>query len=239
MAKVSADTDVFTSDADGRVVVFFTARRVPTTSRDGAHHVATEILKVLGDWNREGWYTSVGGMFGDKSEPMIYETGFAHDVDIAGAFEAPNTAAAYDGVVLLQSAGWDRLFATEWTLGSREFQPVPSPERGAADAPWALFALWEWNDAWQASSQTERTEYDLECDAAFTADITSGVSIAGRHRLDAQSRWHHLGIWEAPTFGHITQGMFVHEKVADFKFTTSRHYVGRRRPAADYFGGIR
>lgn len=132
-----------------------------------------------------------------------------------------------------------RAVATEWLVGPREFQPVPTSAGRSPDAPWVLFALWEWNDGWQAATPAERTEYDRECDIAFSADIESGVSIAGRHRFDAQSSWHHLGIWEAPTFDHITHGMLMHERVADFSFTTSRHVVGRRRAAADYFGGVR
>lgn len=239
MVEVSAETDVFTSDADGRAVVFFTARRIHDSRSGNVRRIAAGVSEKLSGWSADGWRTSVASMFGDADEPTVYETGFAHDVDIAGVWEARSLSDAYSGIAELQAAGWDELFSTEWTVGPREFQPVPSPAGRRADSPWALFALWEWNDAWQAATPAERTEYDIECDEAFTADIQSGVSIAGRHRLDAQSRWHHLGIWEAPTFDHITQGMAMHEKVADFKFTTSRHYVGRRRPAAEYFGGIR
>jgi len=239
MAEVSAETDVFSSDADGRAVVFFAAKRRHDSRSSNVRRIAQEVSCTLEGWASAGWRTSVGAMFGDEGVPEIYEAGFAHDVDIVGALEAPGLPDAYQGVSHLQSLGWDELFFTEWSVGPREFQPVPSSSGRVPHAPWAFFALWEWNDAWQAASPADRIEYDRECDVAFSADIASGVSIAGRHRFDAQSRWHHLGIWEAPTFDHITQGMLMHEKVADFKFTTSRHYVGRRRPAADYFGAIR
>ena len=60
------------------------------------------------------------------------------------------------------------------------------------------------------------------------------MSIAGRHRVDWASPWHHLGIWEVGSPKVVDQAMQVHEGVADFKFTTSRHYLGRRRSLADY-----
>lgn len=239
MAEVSAETEVFSSDSDGRAVVFLTARRHYVMSGNRAAQIAEAIGTTLQRWPANGWRMSVAAMFGDDDTPTLYETGFAHDIDFGAAFEAPTLAEAYAGITELQSLGWDELFATEWRVGPREFQPVPSASGRGQDAPWVLFALWEWNDGWQAATPEERTEYDLECDVAFTSDIQSGVSIAGRHRMDAQSSWHHLGIWEAPTFDHITRGMLKHEKVADFAFTTSQHYLGRRRAALDYFGGIR
>lgn len=239
MADVTAATDVFSVAGDGRAVIFLLAKRRHGVRGPRATALAESLSATLHAWSDRGWCNSVAGMFGDPEAPTVYEMGFAHDVDIAAALEAPSLAEAYAGVEELQARGWDELFATEWTIGPREFQPVPSPAGRTVDAAWVLFALWEWNDAWQAATGPERAEYDLECDVAFNADIRSGVSIAGRHRMDAQSSWHHLGIWEAPTFDHITRGMLMHEKVADFMFTTSRHYVGRGRPASDYFRGIR
>jgi hypothetical protein len=239
MVEVSAETELFSSESDGRAVVFFTAKRNHDHRGAPARESAAALAAALDRWARSGWRTSVAAMFDDVNVPTVYETGFAHDVDIVGAFEAPSLSDAYSGVVQLQSLGWDELFSTEWTIGPREFRPVPSSIGRDADAPWTFFALWEWNDAWQAASRAERAEYDRECDIAFAADTGSGVSIAGRHRLDVQSSWHHLGIWEAPSFDHITRGMLKHEEVADFKYTTSRHYIGRRRRAADYFGEIR
>jgi hypothetical protein len=239
MAEVSAATDVFSLDSDGRALIFLTARRRYDLGVDRAAQIAAEITTILQRWSDSGWRTSVAAMFGDDDVPTIYETGFAHDFDFGAAFEAPSLDGAYAGVAELESIGWNELFETQWIIGPREFQPVPNPIVRVPDAGWVLFALWEWNDGWQAATEQERTEYDLECDVAFASDVQSGVSIAGRHRMDAQSPWHHLGIWEAPTFDHVTKGMVMHEKVADFSFTTSRHYIGRRRAALDYFGGIR
>lgn len=238
MAQVSAETEVFSSDLDGRAVVFLTARRRHELPAQRVTQVAQDVSETLLRLSAGGWRTSVAAMFGDDDVPTFYESGFAHDFDFGATFEAPSLSEAYSGVGDLQRLGWDELFETEWLIGPREFQPISSPVRKVAQASWILFALWEWNDGWQAATEDERTEYDLECDVAFSADLRSGVSIAGRHRMDLQSRWHHLGIWEAPTFDHITQGMLMHEDVADFAFTTSRHYIGRRRAALDYLGAI-
>ena len=111
------------------------------------------------------------------------------------------------------------------------------PCKGAAsgrDHSWGFLALWEWNDAWSAATKAERRAYDEECDVAFKGDVALGINIAGRHRLDWASRWHHAGLWEAPSLGSVDLAMQGHEAAADFKFTTSRHYVGRLRPLADF-----
>ncbi len=103
----------------------------------------------------------------------------------------------------------------------------------AAGREWGFLALWEWNDAWAAATAAQRREYDAECDVAFAGDVALDIAIAGRHRLDWASSWHHLGIWEAPSIAAIDAAMRGHEHAADFKFTTSRHFIGRRRPLAD------
>jgi len=77
-------------------------------------------------------------------EPYVFETGFAHDADLVGAFEAPSLSAALAGTVRLERAGWARRFATEWLLGPREFSTVHG--RGErTDHSWGFLALWEWN----------------------------------------------------------------------------------------------
>lgn len=238
MAQLSPETDLFKSQPEDSAVVFFIARRNPVSQRTGTSQDAADIVAALEKWSENGWRTSIAQMFGDTTGPEIYETGFTSDVDIAGVWEAPTLIEAHRGISEVQALGWEHFFATEWTVGPREFQPVPSTRGRTPDAPWGFFALWEWNDAWQSATREERAAYDQECDEAFLADVHSGISIAGRHRLDGQSRWHHLGLWEAPAFDLITQGMLKHEQVADFKFTTSRHYIGRRRSAVDYFRGI-
>lgn len=238
MAEVSAESELFSrASDDARAVVFYAARHRPSTAivRGRSDGLRMQLLEVLNGMSANGWRTSVAAMFGDQDVPHVYLTGFAHDVDLVGAFEAPDLATAYQGIELLLDAGWDRLFDTTWQVGRREFAAVAASMGRAPGSRWNMFALWEWNDGWQRASDAQRRAYDLECDEAFRYDSGSGVSIAGRHRLDAQSTWHHLGIWEAPTIGHVTRGIDMHEQVGDFKFTTSRHYIARSCPAADYF----
>ncbi len=62
------------------------------------------------------------------------------------------------------------------------------------------------------------------------ANLALDISIAGRHRLDWAHGWHHLGAWEAVSPEAIDQAITGHEDVADFIFTTSRHFMGRVRP---------
>jgi hypothetical protein len=173
---------------------------------------------------------------GSADGAWVYATGFAHDADIVGAFEAPSVGAALAGTVSLESAGWAELFTTEWLIGPREFAPVPSQSQIGSDSSWGFLALWQWNDAWQQATQAQRREYDAECDVAFTADLNAGINIAGRHRLDWATGWHHLGMWESSSFTAVDAAMREHERVADFKFTTSRHYIGRRVRLADVLG---
>jgi hypothetical protein len=220
--EVTVATDLFSLGTDEHAVAFFTCRERP-----GRPAAAPKVWAAVRALREAGWRLSVSAMFTGSGAPTVYRTGFAHDVDLVGAFEAPTLGAAFDGIAALEAAGWDELFATRWLVGPREFQPVPSPAGRDPDAPWAFFALWEWNDAWQAATAQERADYDRECDVAFAADVTAGISIAGRHRLDAASSWHHLGIWEVPDLALLDSAMAEHERVADFAFTTSRHYIGR------------
>ncbi|MDF2825856.1 MAG: hypothetical protein K0R68_3264 [Mycobacterium sp.] len=228
--EVTVATDLFALGEDQRAVVFFTARR---RSGDSA---PTSLVQEILALRAEGWRLSIDAMFTDSDEMSLYDAGFAHDVDVVGAFEARSLDQAHAGVRRLEEAGWAKLFRTSWLIGKREFAPVPSPRGRDLDSPWAFFALWQWNDAWQKASAHDRLEYDKECDVAFSSDVGSGISIAGRHRLDPASRWHHLGIWEVPDLALLDHAMATHERVADFKFTTSLHYIGRRRPMADVLG---
>ena len=194
------------------------------------------LMDLLQTLKTEGWVTSIRAMFESNApaEACVFDTGFAHDADMVGAFEAPSLSAALAGTVRLEQAGWARRFATEWLLGPREFSTVHG--RGErTDHSWGFLALWEWNDAWSAATKAERRVYDEECDLAFNGDLELGINIAGRHRLDWASRWHHAGLWEAPSLRSVDLAMQGHEAAADFKFTTSRHYVGRLRPLAHFF----
>jgi hypothetical protein len=236
---VSAPTDVFSADSDGRTVAFYTARRRRAGSSAASTRAhAADVVGTLADLTERGWRLSVAEMFGDVTAAAVYLSGPLHDADIVGAFEAPSLAEAERGVTALEAAGWAELFTTSWLLGPREFQPVPSPLGRDLSHEWCFFALWEWNEAWQQASAAERRDYDLECDEAFSFDIRSGVSIAGRHRLDWASPWHHLGIWEVASPEVVDRAMQMHERVADFRFTTSRHYLGRRRSFIDYLGDL-
>ncbi|SEP96036.1 hypothetical protein SAMN05216548_10250 [Faunimonas pinastri] len=237
MTLLTEETEVFSAADGSRCCVIFLAKRQPGLSGEALRQTWSTIETVLQRFAGEGWQLSISNMVDPAipDVPTAYETGAGHDVDIAGVFEAPSISAAVAGTVALEAAGWDRLFATEWLIGPREFAPVKSTD-ATLTRDWGFLALWEWNDAWSAATPEERREYDLECDVAFAFDVASGVNIAGRHRLDLASRWHHLGFWEAQSFEVVDAAMREHERVADFKFTTSRHYLGRRRPLAELIG---
>lgn len=236
MSLLTEETAVFSAAAEsqGRCAAAFLLRRkpnVPALERASRANAVANAVSVL---KGAGWLLSVRAMMDGSApdEPSVYATSFAHDVDIAGIFEAPSINAAMDGTLALERAGWNRLFDAEWLIGPREFAAV----RGAgARSPgdWGFVALWEWNDAWCAASLAERRAYDAECDAAFNFDLQSGIDIAGRHRLDWSSRWHHLGVWEAASLDQIDRAMRAHEQASDFKFTTSRHFVGKRKSLID------
>jgi hypothetical protein len=235
MTLLSEATDVFAAtESVGRCIVFFLARRQPLTAGAFGTSEKNRICEVLRTLQAEGWLMSVRAMFDPetRTEPSAFDAGFAHAVDMVGAFEAPSLSAALAGTVRLERAGWSRRFATEWLLGQREFAPVEAGGK-AVDRQWGFVALWEWNDAWSAATRKERRDYDAECDVAFNGDLALGINIAGRHRLDWASSWHHIGIWEAPSLTAIDLAMRGHEAVADFKFTSSRHLVGRLRPLTE------
>ena len=235
MTLLTGATDVFAAaEPSGRCVVAFLAKRQPVPALAFGARQRDAIADVLGALRQEDWRLSVRAMFdpGTDSGPMAFDTGFAHGIDMAGAFEAPSLSAALAGTVRLEQAGWSRRFATEWLLGPREFATVGGLG-DAAEHDWGFLAFWEWNDAWAAASGSERRDYDAECDVAFASDVALDIGIAGRHRLDWASSWHHLGIWEAPSLKVIDTAMRGHEAAADFKFTTSRHVIGRRRRLAD------
>jgi len=239
MTLLSDATDVFAAakNSDSCLVVFL-ARRQPLPAGAFCARERSQIDELLRTLQAEGWLLSVRAMFdpSESAEPSAYDSGFAHAVDMVGAFEAPSLSAALRGTVRLEQAGWSRRFATEWLLGPREFAAVETHGETKA-RPWGFLALWEWNDAWSAATAQDRREYDAECDVAFKGDLALGVNIAGRHRLDWASGWHHAGLWEAPSLAAIDLAMQGHEAAADFKFTTSRHFVGRLRPIAEMMEG--
>ena len=236
MTLLTEATDVFAAaEPSGRSLVAFIAKRQPVVPGAFGERESRSLQDFLKTLQAEGWMVSMRAMFGSDApaEAFVFDAGFAHDADLVGAFEAPSLSAALAGTARLERAGWSRRFTTEWLLGPREFSTVLG-RGGQVDHSWGFLALWEWNDAWSAATKAERRAYDEECDVAFNSDLGLGINIAGRHRLDWASRWHHAGLWEAPSVGAVDQAMRGHEAAADFKFTTSRHYVGRLRPLADF-----
>jgi hypothetical protein len=241
MTLLTETTDVFSAaDTNERCVVLFIAKLLPEAlgTLDDQHLAA--IRGVLGAFEAEGWILSLRAMIEPSAgaEPMVFDTGFAHDSDIVGVFEAPTISAALAGTVRLEKAGWSRRFATQWLIGPREFAAITGTGP-ATDREWGFIALWEWNDAWAAASGEARRDYDAECDVAFQGDLALNVNIAGRHRLDWACSWHHLGVWEADRPETVDAAIRGHERAADFKFTTSRHFIGRRRPLAELLGNAR
>jgi hypothetical protein len=238
MTLLTGETEVF-AGADGQAcVVVSLARGRPALDHDRRAPLTASIVDACGALSRAGWVMSTHQLFtGVEEGPWVYSTGFAHDIDIVGVFEAPSKSAALAGIDAIEDAGWAEMFVSEWLTGPREFAPAPSPANTPMDRDWGFVALWKWNDAWQRASKAQRAEYDIECDVAFAADLGAGINIAGRHRLDWASPWHHLGVWESPTYAAIDTAMCEHERVADFKFTTSRHYIGRRVPLIQALGG--
>jgi hypothetical protein len=119
MTLLTEATDVFAaSESSGRCVVAFLCKRQPASAG-----IFGTVLRSL---QAEDWRLSVRAMFDNESdvEPTAFDTGFAHAIDFAGAFEAPSLSAALAGSVRLEQAGWSRGFATEWLLGPREFATV-------------------------------------------------------------------------------------------------------------------
>jgi hypothetical protein len=234
MTLLTDPTGVFAAQSGTpRCAVLFLAKRQARATGTDIAAIEAELLRL----KEQGWRLSMRAMLDPdvSDEPTAYATGFAHEVDFGGLFEAPSIAAAMAGTIALEHAGWATLFATEWMLGPREFAAVHGAEAGG-DRLWGFLALWEWNDAWSVATPAERREYDAECDVAFASDLASGIDIAGRHRLDWASRWHHLGAWEAESTERVDAAMREHERAADFKFTTSRHYIGRRSPLLALIG---
>lgn len=236
MSALTGDTDVFTAEREGapRACIFYTAKRQDHLPGVYGEAELNQVLRVLDELAGEGWILSQRRVFDSEASnvPIAADTGFTHDHDIAGVFEAPDLDAALRGTIRLERAGWSRAFRTEWMIGLREFAPILG-KQAHTNHGWAFMALWEWNDDWCKATPAERNEYDLECDIAFKGDLDHEVNISGRMRLDIAHRWHHLGYWEIAGPDVADRAIRGHEDVADFKFTTSRHIIGRLRPLAD------
>lgn len=129
MTLLTEATDVFAAaENSGRCVVAFLCKRQPVPAGTFGPPEQAAIAAVLRSLQTEDWRLSVRAMFDAEggTEPMAFDTGFAHAVDFAGVFEAPSLSAALAGTVRLAQAGWSRRFATEWLLGPREFTCGPA-----------------------------------------------------------------------------------------------------------------
>lgn len=235
MSLIPGTTSVLSADRGGSAcALIFLARTKPASSRAYGQSHASEITKVLHELASEGWLLSVRQMLDpSEQEASVFDTGFAHDIDFSGVFEAPSTSAALEGSVRLEQAGWNRRFSTEWMVGPRELATV----KGVGDPierPWGFVAFWEWNDARTAATPDERRKNDADCDIAFQADLDANINMTGRHRMDWMHSWQHMSVWEAASPELVDHAMYLHERVLDFRFTTSRHYLGKRRPLADF-----
>lgn len=235
MSLIPGSTEVFSADQPDRgCSLVFECRLVPNEGGiyTGAH--AAAIKATLARFAAEGWRLSVRAMFDPQmTTPEVFDTGFGHDIDCIGIFEAPGIGAALEGSVALERAGWNRRFTTQWILGPRELSTVQGPAVSPA-RDWGFVAFWEWNDARCAATPEERRANDADCDVAFQADLDAGVTMTGRHRTDWMHAWQHFSVWEAESPGLIDHAMYLHEQVRDFRFTTSRHFIGKRRALSDY-----
>jgi hypothetical protein len=63
--------------------------------------------RPLRSLRNEGWLLSVRAMFDPQgnAESVLFDTGFAHDIDAAGALEAPSISDASMGTVRFEQAG--------------------------------------------------------------------------------------------------------------------------------------
>jgi len=239
MSNTMVTTDLFSEATTERCAVVFLGQRETVLPASTARGLGGQVGAVLARLAAAGWSLSAQAMIhGQPGQgPSGYATAFAHDKDFYGVFEAPTLPDALLGTSLLVSAGWEQLAATDWLIGPRDLN-APRGVKRTADLPWGFLALWQWNDAWWTATSEERRSYDRECDTAFQADLDMGIQIAGRHRLDWASAWDHVGIWQAATPAIVATAMREHEAVGDFKFTSSRHYLGRRSPLLPLLEGM-
>ena len=90
MTLLTEATDVFAAaETSGRCLVAFAAKRQPLASGVfGSDHAGrlNDLVQTLRD---EGWLMSVRAMFKPNApgEPYAFDTGFAHDADMVGAFD--------------------------------------------------------------------------------------------------------------------------------------------------------
>src|ERR1700722_1102987 len=84
-------------------LIAFAAKRQPLASGVFGTDHARRLKTLLQALQAEGWLMSARAMFepNARAEPTVFDTGFAHDADLVGAFEAPSLSAALAGTVRL------------------------------------------------------------------------------------------------------------------------------------------
>ena len=166
------------------------AARAASSEDDQARRLK-DLLQAL---QAEGWLMSVRAMFepNARDEPYVFDTGLR----MTRIWWALSRRLPYRRRLPARSASSRRLGPPVCDRMAARSRGNSPPCRGAVertDHSWGFLALWEWNDAWSAATKAERRAYDEECDVAFKGDVELGINIAGRHRLDWASRWHHRG----------------------------------------------
>jgi hypothetical protein len=104
MTLLTEATDVFAAaERSGCCLVAFAAKRQPLASGVFGTDHARRLKTLLQALQAEGWLMSARAMFepNARAEPTVFDTGFAHDADLVGAFEAPSLSAALAGTVRL------------------------------------------------------------------------------------------------------------------------------------------
>jgi hypothetical protein len=110
-----------------------------------------------------------------NAEPVAFDAGFAHDIDVAGAFEAPSISDA-----LMEQCGSSRPAGSSLhdRMASRPAGGCDVGSGESVDRPLGFLALWEWSDAWSTATKDDRRAYGAECDVAFAGDLALGINIA-------------------------------------------------------------
>jgi hypothetical protein len=91
MTLLTEATDVFAASASSeRCIVAFLAKRHPGRLGVFGSRQRDKVLAFMRSLRNEGWLLSVRAMFDTQGNAeLAFDTGFAHDIDVAGAFEAP------------------------------------------------------------------------------------------------------------------------------------------------------
>jgi hypothetical protein len=190
MTLLTEATDVFAAaERSGRCLVAFVAKRQPLASGVFGSDQALQLKDLLRTLQAEGWLMSVRAMFelNAPAESYVFETGFAHDADMVGAFEAPSLSAALAGTVGSEKVGSP--VCDQW-LRARGNSP---PCRAVVKTILGFLTLGM--DDVGPPRRKRSAAYDEEC------DVASGRCRAGITLLDARPIGRAAGImrgWRSP-----------------------------------------